>query len=54
MDEISSTFEAAGVPGDFHAGAGTLYRRIAHFKDTPEMPSLEEVLHSLTTPNPEG
>jgi 3-hydroxyisobutyrate dehydrogenase-like beta-hydroxyacid dehydrogenase len=51
MDEISATFEAAGVPGDFHAGAATLYRRIAHFKDVPEMPSLEEVLHSLTTPS---
>jgi 3-hydroxyisobutyrate dehydrogenase-like beta-hydroxyacid dehydrogenase len=51
MDEISSTFEAAGVPGDFHAGAASLYRRIAHFKDAPEMPSLEEVLHSLTTPD---
>ena len=48
MDEISSTFEAVGVPGEFHAGAAILYRRIAHLKDAPEMPSLEEVLHSLT------
>ena len=48
MDEISSTFEAAGAPGEFHAGAAILYRRIAHFKGAPELPSLEEVLHSLT------
>jgi 3-hydroxyisobutyrate dehydrogenase-like beta-hydroxyacid dehydrogenase len=48
MDEISSTFEAAGAPGEFHAGAAILYRRIAHFKDAPETPSLEEVLHSIT------
>ncbi len=47
MDEISSTFEAVGVPGEFHAGAAILYRRIAHFKDAPEVPSLEEVLRSL-------
>ena len=48
MDEISSTFEGVGVPGEFHAGAAILYRRIAHFKDAPEVPSLEEVLDSLT------
>jgi 3-hydroxyisobutyrate dehydrogenase-like beta-hydroxyacid dehydrogenase len=48
MDEISSTFEAVGVPGEFHAGAGILYGRIAHLKDSPETPSLEEVLHSIT------
>ena len=48
MDEISSTFEAAGAPGEFHAGAAILYRRIAHFKDAPEVPPLEEVLHSIT------
>ena len=50
MDEISSTFQAAGVPGEFHAGAAILYRRIAHFKDAPEVPSLEELLRSLTRP----
>jgi hypothetical protein len=47
MDEISSTLQEAGVPGEFHAGAAILYRRIAHFKDAPETPSLEEVLSSL-------
>jgi 3-hydroxyisobutyrate dehydrogenase-like beta-hydroxyacid dehydrogenase len=48
MDEISSTFEAAGAPGEFHAGAAILYRSLAHFKDAPETPSLEEVLESIT------
>ncbi len=47
MEEISSTFEAVRVPGEFHAGAAILYRRLAHLKDAPETPSLEEVLRSL-------
>ena len=47
MDEISATFEAAGLPGDFHAGAARVYRRLARFKDAPETPSLEEVLEAL-------
>ena len=47
MDEISATFEAAGLPGGFHAAAGELYRRLAGFKDAPEKPSLEEVLSTL-------
>jgi 3-hydroxyisobutyrate dehydrogenase-like beta-hydroxyacid dehydrogenase len=48
MEEISATFNEAGLPGGFHAAAADLYRRIAHFKDTPETPSLEEVLGALT------
>ncbi len=47
MDEISSTFTEAGLPGDFHAAAGDIYRRIAHFKDAPSTPSLDEVLAAL-------
>jgi hypothetical protein len=47
MDEISATFEAAGLPIGFHAAAGELYRRLAGFKDAPEKPSLEEVLSTL-------
>jgi hypothetical protein len=47
MDEISATFEAAGLPGGFHAAAGELYRRMAGFKDAPDTPSLEEVLAAL-------
>jgi 3-hydroxyisobutyrate dehydrogenase-like beta-hydroxyacid dehydrogenase len=47
MEEISATFAGAGLPGGFHAAAADLYRRIAHFKDAPEAPSLEEVLDAL-------
>jgi 3-hydroxyisobutyrate dehydrogenase-like beta-hydroxyacid dehydrogenase len=47
MEEISSTFSEAGVPGDFHAAAATIYRRIADFKDAPSTPSLENVLTAL-------
>ena len=47
MDEISSTFDQAGLPGEFHAAAAMLYRRLAHFKDAPAQPSLEEVLAAL-------
>ena len=54
MEEISSTFASAGAPGEFHAGAAILYRRLAHFKDAPELPSLEEVLYSITRAGGDG
>jgi len=47
MEEISSTLSEAGMPGDFHAAAATIYRRIAGFKDAPSTPSLESVLTAL-------
>jgi len=47
MREISTTFEDAGMPGEFHEAAETVYHRIAHFKDAPSMPSLEAVLDAL-------
>jgi 3-hydroxyisobutyrate dehydrogenase-like beta-hydroxyacid dehydrogenase len=47
MEEISATFAAAGLPGDFHAAAEAVYHRIAHFKDASTMPSLEDVLAAL-------
>jgi 3-hydroxyisobutyrate dehydrogenase-like beta-hydroxyacid dehydrogenase len=48
MDEIASTFEAAGLPSGFHAAAAEIYRRLASFKDREEQPALEEVLAALT------
>ena len=48
MDEIAATFEAAGLPGGFHAAAANLYRRIAQFKGAPSTPPLDEVLAALT------
>jgi 3-hydroxyisobutyrate dehydrogenase-like beta-hydroxyacid dehydrogenase len=49
MDEITATFEAAGLPGGFHAAAGEVYRRLASFKDREELPALEEVLAALVS-----
>jgi 3-hydroxyisobutyrate dehydrogenase-like beta-hydroxyacid dehydrogenase len=58
MEEISTAFAAAGLPGDFHAAAADIYRRIAHFKDADETPPLEAVLEALrrrddNSPNPQ-
>ena len=53
MDEISATFEAAGMPVGFHAAAADLYRRIAPFKDAPATPPLEAVLAALVGNPPE-
>jgi 3-hydroxyisobutyrate dehydrogenase-like beta-hydroxyacid dehydrogenase len=53
MEEISGTFNRAGLPGEFHAAAADVYRRIAHFKDAPETPALEDVLAALLERNQE-
>ena len=47
MDEIADTFRDAGMPGDFHTGAALIYRRLAHFIDSPITPALEDVLAAL-------
>jgi 3-hydroxyisobutyrate dehydrogenase-like beta-hydroxyacid dehydrogenase len=47
MEEISATFDAAGLPGAFHAAAADLYRRIADFKDAQATPLLEDVVAAL-------
>lgn len=47
MDEIATTFKAAGLPGGFHEAAGDIYQRIAHFKGQSETPALHEVLAAL-------
>jgi len=52
MEEISATFEAAGLPGGFHAAAAELYRRMADFKDASSPPSLEDVLAALLEASP--
>lgn len=38
MEEIASTFEAAGLPGGFHHAAAEVYRRLEQFKDDPDAP----------------
>ena len=47
MAEIAATFREAGLPGEFHAAAEMIYRRMAGFKDAPSTPALEEVLAKL-------
>lgn len=47
MEEISATFEGAGMPGGFHAAAAEIYRRISGFKDAQETPPLDDVLAAL-------
>ena len=47
MEEIAATFEAAGLPGDFHRGAAEVYRRLEQFKDDPEAPGGAELARHL-------
>ena len=47
MKEIAATFEAAGLPGDFHRAAAEIYSRLAGFKDAQEAPGLDEVSRRL-------
>lgn len=47
MEEIAETFREAGMPGEFHAAAAMIYRRLAGFKDAGSIPSIEEVLETL-------
>jgi hypothetical protein len=51
MEEISSTFSDAGMPGGFHAAAAEIYRRLTLFKDSRMTPALEEVLAALLQRN---
>jgi 3-hydroxyisobutyrate dehydrogenase-like beta-hydroxyacid dehydrogenase len=48
MDEIARTLESAGLPGGFHAASAQVYRRMAHLKEAPSTPELDEVLAALT------
>src|SRR5205823_10205596 len=48
MEEISRTFSEAGSPGEFHAAAANIYRRLARFKDSRTPPTLDEILAALT------
>jgi 3-hydroxyisobutyrate dehydrogenase-like beta-hydroxyacid dehydrogenase len=45
--EIASTFQNVGLPGGFHEAAAEIYHRMAGFKDSPEVPSLDLILKSL-------
>jgi hypothetical protein len=54
MAEIAATFREAGLPGEFHAAAEMIYRRIAGYKDAPETPALEDVLETLKKKTEQG
>lgn len=47
MREIASALDAAGLPGEFHEAAASLYESLAWAKDKPS-PNIDEVLESLT------
>jgi 3-hydroxyisobutyrate dehydrogenase-like beta-hydroxyacid dehydrogenase len=47
MEEIAATFEGSGMPRGFHDAAAEVYRRIADFRDSSDLPSLDEVLKAL-------
>lgn len=46
MHEIAATFEAVGLPGDFHLGAAEVYRRMAHLRHADD-PGLDDVIDAL-------
>jgi 3-hydroxyisobutyrate dehydrogenase-like beta-hydroxyacid dehydrogenase len=46
MEEISATFEAAGLPGGFHAAAAELYQRLTQFKDDTSV-QVDDILQAL-------
>jgi len=46
MEQISQTFEAAGLHGGFHASAAEVFRRSASLREV-EDPSVDVVLQAL-------
>jgi hypothetical protein len=47
MEEIAATFRAAGLPGEFHDAAATVYRRLERFKDAAAAPDVAQALAAL-------
>jgi len=47
MHEIASTFQDAGLPSGFHESAAEVYSRLAEFKDSSQLPTLDEVLATI-------
>jgi 3-hydroxyisobutyrate dehydrogenase-like beta-hydroxyacid dehydrogenase len=47
MREIASTFREAGLPDGFHDAAIEIYRRLAGFKESSELPAIDQVLEAL-------
>jgi 3-hydroxyisobutyrate dehydrogenase-like beta-hydroxyacid dehydrogenase len=51
MQDISATYAAAGLPGEFHLAAGEIYQRLEGFKNAPNLPEMEDVLNALLNPD---
>jgi hypothetical protein len=47
MKEIAETFQVTGLPDEFHQAAAEVYGRMSIFKDSAEIPSLQNVLRVL-------
>lgn len=47
MREIASTFDYAGLPGQFHEAAATVYHRMADFKSSAGTPIIDDILEAL-------
>ena len=47
MKEIASTIGKTGLPEGFHRAAAEIYQRMANFKNTSEVPPLDDVLKAL-------
>jgi 3-hydroxyisobutyrate dehydrogenase-like beta-hydroxyacid dehydrogenase len=47
MEEIASSFEAAGLPGGFHLAAAELYRRLEAFKGGEAPPALKQITAAI-------
>ncbi len=47
MDEIAATFRDAGLPGEFHAAAAEIYRRLSPFKTAKSSAPFGNVLTAL-------
>jgi 3-hydroxyisobutyrate dehydrogenase-like beta-hydroxyacid dehydrogenase len=48
MQEIATMLRDAGIPAELYAGAATVFRRLAHFKDASETPALLDVLAAVS------
>ena len=53
MQEISRTFEEAGLPGGFHAAASEVFRRIEPLREADD-PTVDTVLAALLATQPSG
>lgn len=47
MEEIAATLASAGIPDGFHLAAAEIYERMASFKGSDPLPTLEDVLAAL-------